>query len=258
MQKRELTIAALGLIVAALALIPAFGQWLFPREPIPVVATPTPLPPTPQPAPIDNPANTPTPTEAAPPAPAQETPTPTSPAPTTGSSTLSPVSNIAAECRPVQSLPVDLPLSPLLAFNVDDAQLRDDAQLAKELVLLSMQVAIQAAAEQNPRCLGEVFAGAALDDIESAMAEVSSTGVVSVPWIEWSLSQLREVNRVSEQRIEARVCLYQSLNVYSTLGVLIASYPAEVLAATYVFEQVGGDRYYATELLELDPFAYCQ
>lgn len=40
MRKLQTTLALAGVAIAAIALIPAFGQWLFPRNPAPSVANP--------------------------------------------------------------------------------------------------------------------------------------------------------------------------------------------------------------------------
>lgn len=275
MRKPELAIAALGVIVAILALIPAFGQWLFPRESPPIVpvapiVSPTPLSPTPTPQPIGTPATaTSLPIGTPPTATTQPVGTPptatTQPVGTPPTATVGPtahvssIAGIASGCDAEQFLSIELPLSPIVMVYESDAGLRPYVQLAKELVVVAMEIAIAAAAEQDARCVREIYAGALVADLESLIFSGSTTGMIYQPRIEWQESQLEDIRVRDVATFEADVCLYQGIDVLNLQGQQIMTYPPELAAATYVFQRFDANsHYYVTGILELDPFVVCQ
>lgn len=252
MRKPEIAIAALGLIVATLALIPAFGQWLFPRDPVPVV--PVAQSPTPSPTATSLPAiESPTPTEVA--TPAAEPPTPTAASVTN----LSPVSSIAPDCEATRLLSIDLPLSPIVAAYEADAEMGPYVQLAKEMVIVAMELAIQAAEDQDMFCVREIYSGAILNDLESLILSANASGTINKPVINWESSRLQDIRVRDVATFEADVCLFQGLDVFDLQGQQIMTFPPELAAATYIFQRFEqGGRYYVTGILELDPITICQ
>lgn len=249
-RKLELTVAVLGLIVAALALIPAFGQWLFPRE------TPlTPALPSPIALVLDTPTSTlsagmATPTPAA----APSTPIPVTPAAAVADPAAR-LLDIAARCNVTQAAYTELPVAPKVAL---DTQLQDDAQFVKTFVVVAMELAGQAVLARDPQCLPELYAGAPLQEMQQLVAGDSSFQLYKSRF-EWDFSRLLDVRVRNERRIEADVCLFQGLEVYNLQGVMLMSYPAEFSAATMVLErQSVDDPYYLTAIVELDPFSSCQ
>jgi hypothetical protein len=252
MRKPELAIAALGLIVATLALVPAFGQWLFPRDPVPVI--PVAHLPTPSPTAAFLPAiETPTPT-------AGTTPTAESPTPTVApAANLSPVSRIDPDCEAGRFLAIKVPLSPTVATYEADDEMEPYVQLAKELVVVAMELAIQAAADQDTDCVREIYSGAILNDLESLIFSANASGTINKPRIDWESSRLQDIRVRDVATFEVDVCLFQGLDVFNLQGQQIMTFPAELAAATYIFQRFEeGGRYYVTAILELDPLVLCQ
>lgn len=254
MQKREQTLAILSVIIAAIALIPAFGQWLFPPAPVPIVPTVMPPPETPSltgmPTSVsfDDYIATDTPIAAS--------------APTSSSSFdfgLSPAFYIAEECNAMQYNSTVLTSSSDVLFLEIDPRFQDDVQLAKQLVILAKELAFQSALKQDPLCVQEIFSGLALLEHDNVVVNVDASGLISIPTVDWSQSQLRAYQRVNDERIEATVCFSESVGKYDQQGNLVTSNAPEIVAQSYVFERVSGnDRYYATAILELEPANLCQ
>jgi hypothetical protein len=254
MRNREQILAVLTVFIAALALIPAFGQWLVPREPVAVSPTAPPLPATPSPAVIATSGSfdiyiaTDTPIAAS----------------TTTSSpdfdfSLSPAFYIAEECNAMQyNSTVLTSFSDVLLLEIDP-RYQDDVQLVKQLVILAKELAFQSALQQDPLCAQEILSGPALVEHETAVANVDASGLISIPTVDWSQSQLRAYQRVNDERIEATVCFSKSVGKYDQQGMLVTSNAPEIVAQSYVFERVSGNnRYYATSTLALEPSNLCQ
>jgi hypothetical protein len=141
----------------------------------------------------------------------------------------------------------------------DEGMTPELSEEVSEFLTLAIELEIEAFANSDPTIAAQIFAGSVLADVEAAINDLNSQGLVQYSELDFYQSYIDDIRVINNNRLEVDTCETWYSEIYRLSDdAFVSSDGPTLLPQTITIERLSNGGWYITNVVFYDAPAFCE